>query len=101
MNRFKIQKKEIAEEFVEKIKETNVDELVELIRNSKRPVIYAGGGIKAQDSINELVEFAKKMDIPVLNTLMGLGSIDRREELSLGLMGMHGFRGGKLCNFKS
>ena len=32
------------------------------------------------------------MDIPVLNTLMGLGSIDRREELSLGLMGMHGFR---------
>lgn len=89
---FQDPKEEIAEEFVEKIKETNVDELVELIRNSKRPVIYAGGGIKAQDSINELVEFAKKMDIPVLNTLMGLGSIDRREELSLGLMGMHGFR---------
>lgn len=85
-------KEEIAEEFVEKTEETDVDELVELIRESKRPVIYAGGGIKTQDSINELVEFAKKMDIPVLNTLMGLGSIDRREELSLGLMGMHGFR---------
>ncbi|EGY79617.1 biosynthetic-type acetolactate synthase large subunit [Peptoniphilus indolicus] len=85
-------KEEIAEEFVEKTEETDVDELVELIRESKRPVIYAGGGIKTQDSINELVEFAKKMDIPVLNTLMGLGSIDRNEELSLGLMGMHGFR---------
>lgn len=89
---FQDTKEEIEEEFVGKIKETNVDELVELIRNSKRPVIYAGGGIKTQDSIDELVEFAKKMDIPVLNTLMGLGSIDRNEELSLGLMGMHGFR---------
>lgn len=89
---FQDPKEEIEEEFVGKIKETNVDELVELIKNSKRPVIYAGGGIKTQDSIDELVEFAKKMDIPVLNTLMGLGSIDRNEELSLGLMGMHGFR---------
>lgn len=57
---FQDPKEEIEEEFVGKIKETNVDELVELIRNSKRPVIYAGGGIKTQDSIDELVEFAKK-----------------------------------------
>lgn len=67
-------------------------ESLDLIKLSKRPVIYAGGGIKACNGEKELTEFAEKFDIPVVNTLMGLGNIDRKHPLSLGLMGMHGFK---------
>lgn len=72
----------------------------ELIRESKRPIIYAGGGLKSSNEEKLLVDFAKKIDTPVLNTIMGLGGIDRREELSLGLLGMHGSKEGNLaiCN---
>lgn len=67
-------------------------ESLDLIKLSKRPVIYAGGGIKSCNGEKELTEFAEKFDIPVVNTLMGLGNIDRKHPLSLGLMGMHGFK---------
>ena len=62
----------------------------EFINNAKKPVIYAGGGVIKSDAAKELTEFAKKTGIPVANSLMGLGSIDRDDPLSLGLVGMHG-----------
>lgn len=69
-----------------------LDKAFKLISEARRPVIYAGGGVKACRGEKQLREFAEKFDIPVVNTLMGLGSIDRKHELALGLMGMHGFR---------
>ena len=69
----------------------------DLIRASKRPIIYAGGGVKSACEEQLLVDFAKKIDTPVLNTIMGLGDIDRSEELSLGLLGMHGSKEGNLA----
>ncbi|SHJ49326.1 biosynthetic-type acetolactate synthase large subunit [Tepidibacter formicigenes] len=77
--------------------ENNLDELVKIINDSKRPVIYAGGGVKIANACDELLRFAKKGDIPVVNTLMGLGTIKRDDELSLGLVGMHGFRENNLA----
>ena len=61
-----------------------VDLARELIRDCKRPIIYAGGGVKSANEEKLLVDFAKKIDTPVLNTIMGLGDIDRNDELSLG-----------------
>lgn len=79
--------------------EKNLDltDVVKIINESKKPIIYAGGGIKIANASKELKEFANKLDAPIVNTLMGLGSIDRDCELSLGLVGMHGFRENNLA----
>ncbi len=77
------------------------DELIELIADkinkSKKPVIYAGGGVIISGNSGQLVELAEKNDIPVTNSLMGLGSIPRNHKLSLGMVGMHGFREANLA----
>ncbi|HBF5148780.1 TPA: biosynthetic-type acetolactate synthase large subunit [Clostridioides difficile] len=80
--------------------ETNtklLNEAIDIIKESKKPVIYAGGGVKSSDSEEILEKFATKIDTPVLNTLMGLGNIDRKNELSLGMVGMHGSRESNLA----
>lgn len=62
----------------------------EEINNSKRPVIYTGGGIITSESSKELFEFAGKGNLPVTTTLMGLGGFPENHHLSLGMLGMHG-----------
>ena len=69
-----------------------IQQAAEMIQLSKKPIIYAGGGIKTGNSSLKLCEFAQIGDIPVANTLMGLGTIPRDHILSLGMVGMHGFR---------
>lgn len=75
----------------------NLYEIVDLINNAKRPVIYAGGGIITSEAAYELFELANKTQTPVLNTLMGLGSFPRNHKLSLGMIGMHGSREANLA----
>lgn len=72
-------------------KPDDIKTVVKLIENAKRPVIYAGGGVKLGEASETLSKLAIKNDIPVCNTLMGLGTFPRDHELSLGLVGMHGF----------
>ncbi|MBQ7745566.1 MAG: biosynthetic-type acetolactate synthase large subunit [Ruminococcus sp.] len=62
----------------------------ELIRNAKRPMIYAGGGIISANACNELQEFARLIDAPVCCSLMGLGTIPASDPLCIGNIGMHG-----------
>jgi acetolactate synthase-1/2/3 large subunit len=62
----------------------------ELIENSKRPVLIAGGGVIISNASDELKNFIEKTNIPVAFTLLGLGSIDVEWEYSLGMLGMHG-----------
>ncbi|MTI71581.1 MAG: biosynthetic-type acetolactate synthase large subunit [Firmicutes bacterium] len=62
------------------------------INKARKPVIYAGGGIITSNANKELYNFSTKADIPVANTLMGLGCFPRDNKLSLGLVGMHGAR---------
>ena len=60
------------------------------INNSERPIMFIGGGaIHAQASI-PIIDLAEKSNIPVINSLMGIGSIPTNHELSLGMVGMHG-----------
>lgn len=63
---------------------------VKTIGLSRRPVIYAGGGVIASRAAEELREFAEKTQIPVTTTLMGKGAIPEDHPLSLGMVGMHG-----------
>lgn len=65
-------------------------EIAELIQSSKKPFIYAGGGVIKSKASNELYSFAKKLDIPVSTSLMGIGAFPESDELSTGLIGMHG-----------
>ncbi|MDR7869341.1 MAG: biosynthetic-type acetolactate synthase large subunit [Tissierellaceae bacterium] len=63
---------------------------INLIKEAKRPLIIAGAGVLKSNSSDDLREFAKKTDIPVTTTLLGLGVFPSDDELSLGMLGMHG-----------
>jgi len=60
------------------------------INQAEKPVFYAGGGVIISNASQELRELAEKAKIPVTTTLTGLGSFDEHNELSLGMLGMHG-----------
>jgi len=61
-----------------------------LLGESERPLIYAGGGVINSDSAAELSALAQAFGIPVVTTLMGIGSFDTTDALSLHMLGMHG-----------
>lgn len=64
----------------------------EAIAASKRPVICAGGGVFSSKAERALMEFARKADIPVVNTLMGIGVLPSDDRLCLGMLGTHGVK---------
>ena len=74
------------------ITSNSIDEIVDIINNSKKPIIYSGGGIINAGANNELVAFAEKNSIPVTTTLNGLGAIPYNHPLNLGMLGMHAER---------
>jgi acetolactate synthase I/II/III large subunit len=67
-----------------------IKDLVDMIGEAKRPIIYAGGGVKLSNSSEELVELAEKNNIPVITTIMGIGNIPGDHALCYGIAGMHG-----------
>ncbi len=74
----------------------NIDYVVELIKNAKKPYIYVGGGAVISEAAKEVTEFAKKLDAPVCDTLMGKGAFDGRDALYTGMIGMHGTKTSNL-----
>jgi acetolactate synthase-1/2/3 large subunit len=64
----------------------------EMINTAKRPLIMAGHGIILSGAEEPFREFVEKSGIPTIFTLLGLGAMDERHPLSLGMMGMHGHR---------
>ena len=67
-----------------------VRQAVTCIQESKRPLIYAGGGIVTSHACSELTELAERMQIPVVTSLMGKGAMRCSNPLNLGPVGMHG-----------
>ncbi|WP_422472683.1 acetolactate synthase 3 large subunit [Endozoicomonas sp. ALB032] len=63
---------------------------VELLMKARRPVIYAGGGVVLGQASELLTELVKKLDVPVTNTLNGLGSFPGSDRQFVGMLGMHG-----------
>ncbi|MAR94844.1 MAG: acetolactate synthase 3 large subunit [Gammaproteobacteria bacterium] len=70
--------------------ESQIDRVVEAIIRSKKPVIYAGGGTISSNASDELIELNKLVNLPVTNTLMGLGVYPAADKNFLGMLGMHG-----------
>ena len=66
------------------------------IYESKKPVIFAGGGIVSSGASDILTEFAHALNIPVITTLLGKGAFSDMDELSLGMAGMHGTKHANL-----
>ncbi|MEF2144456.1 MAG: biosynthetic-type acetolactate synthase large subunit [Desulfovibrionaceae bacterium] len=64
--------------------------VVQLLRNAKRPLIYSGGGVISAKAHRELTWLARRLNIPVTSTLMGLGAFPGDDPLWLGMLGMHG-----------
>jgi acetolactate synthase-1/2/3 large subunit len=67
-----------------------VAQSLEMIRQSRRPILYCGGGVIAADAADELRELAERARIPVAMTLQGLGALPSEHYLALGMLGMHG-----------
>jgi acetolactate synthase-1/2/3 large subunit len=70
--------------------DAEIREFFALLGASRRPLIYAGGGVINGEASDALRAFAKRFRIPVVTTLMGIGAFDTRDELSLRMLGMHG-----------
>lgn len=67
-----------------------IKKAAELMKKAKRPVLYVGGGVISGEASAELQELAHLINAPVTTTLLGLGAFPEDDELSLGMLGMHG-----------
>ena len=67
-----------------------VEKVVDLIREARRPMIFAGGGVILSKGSSELTAFAHKTQMPVTTSLMGLGAFPGTDPLCMGMLGMHG-----------
>ncbi|MBQ9699066.1 MAG: biosynthetic-type acetolactate synthase large subunit, partial [Lachnospiraceae bacterium] len=72
------------------IVDADIDKAVELIKAAKKPYIYVGGGVVAAGAADEFRTFAKKVDAPVCDSLMGKGAYDGTDANYTGMIGMHG-----------
>lgn len=67
-----------------------INAAIQLITESRRPLLYVGGGAIAAGAHEEIKELAELFNIPVTTTLMGIGAFDEHHPLALGMLGMHG-----------
>ena len=67
-----------------------IKKAVSLLLAASRPVIYAGGGVVQGEGSQQLTELARLLNVPVTNTLMGLGAYPATDKQFLGMLGMHG-----------
>ena len=67
-----------------------IKKAAEAIVEAKRPLLYIGGGAVASNASELIRKFSAKTGIPAVETLMGLGVLDDKDELNLGMVGMHG-----------
>ena len=67
---------------------STVKAIFDAIRNSSRPLLYVGGG--CADCAEDLNAFVQRTGIPVVQTLMGLGTVPSSDERNMGMLGMHG-----------
>ncbi len=84
------------EEPLKKYHTEDINTALKMIKASKRPFIYVGGGAIISEASDELKEFAGKVDAPVCDTLMGKGAFDGTDRLYTGMIGMHGTKASNL-----
>ena len=72
------------------ISREELESALSMIRASRRPVVFVGGGAVLSDASDELFEFVEKVDAPVTDTLMGKGAFPGTDPRYTGMLGMHG-----------
>ncbi len=80
----------------DEITQDDLDNAVELIKKSKKPFIFIGGGVIISEAHDELKEFVDKVDAPVTDTLMAKGAFDGSDIRYTGMIGMHGSKASNL-----
>ena len=75
---------------VDRLEESDIDKAVEMLKASKRPMFYIGGGVIRSDASALLNELLEKVDAPCCSTLMGLGAVGADNPRFTGMVGMHG-----------
>ncbi len=83
-------------ERINKYTETDIDKVVQLIKNAKKPFIYLGGGAVMSGAAAEVAKFADLIDAPVCDTLLGKGAFNGRSDRYTGMIGMHGTKASNL-----
>ena len=78
------------------ITEEALAEAVKMIKKSKKPVVFVGGGAVIAGASKELKKFVELVDAPVCDTLMGKGAFNGNDERYLGMLGMHGTKASNL-----
>lgn len=82
---------------------TDIQKVIEMLEQSKRPMILAGGGVRAAHAVDELQKLAEQCKIPVVSSLMGLDVLPSAHPMSAGLIGSYGNRYSNLalanCDF--
>jgi acetolactate synthase-1/2/3 large subunit len=73
-----------------KASDRQIKKAAQLIAKSRRPILYSGGGSVIGNASKELREFTRLLNFPITQTLMGLGAYPGTDELSVGMLGMHG-----------
>ncbi len=74
----------------------DISAVIELIKASKKPFIYLGGGAVLSGASNEVAEFAELVDAPVCDTLMAKGAFSGKSDRYTGMIGMHGTKASNL-----
>jgi acetolactate synthase-1/2/3 large subunit len=87
---FRGYERRLAELNASRVSEECATRFFRMLGECNRPLIYAGGGVVNSNASEELRTFAKRFNIPVVTTLLGIGSIDTTDTLSLNMLGMHG-----------
>jgi acetolactate synthase-1/2/3 large subunit len=80
----------LAELTASRLDEAAAVEFLQLLGASRRPLIYAGGGVINGEAAQALGELSRGLGIPVVTTLMGIGAVDTSDALSMRMLGMHG-----------
>ena len=86
----------LPERVTETITDSDIDNAIELIKASKKPYIFVGGGVVLSGASKELKEFVDKVNAPVCDTLMGKGAYDGTSDNYTGMLGMHGTKTSNL-----
>jgi acetolactate synthase-1/2/3 large subunit len=74
-----------------------IERAAAMLRECRKPVVYAGGGVKMAGALEEFRAFIRATRIPVCHTLRGLGGLPFDDDLFLGMVGMHGFKQANLA----
>jgi acetolactate synthase-1/2/3 large subunit len=93
----------IPKEIVRKseyITDKSLNEAIELINESKKPFIFAGGGVGISGATTELINFAEKIGAPVSTSLMCMAGFPNNHELYTGMIGMHGTKASNIAATK-